>query len=67
MTEIFMYIVSGKVFTDNTAWGEAWKAAQAEAEQQHTFITRKCIKISDEVYVGSCFLRKDTNVPPYIF
>lgn len=40
----YTYGVNGKIFTDTTAFGKAWKNAITEAKTSHEVITRKVVE-----------------------
>jgi len=64
MAKEFIYNVNGTEFTDNKAFGEAWREAKKVATEEHVAITRTVIdgeKISNEFYSkGGCFLDMET-------
>lgn len=64
MAKEFIYNVNGTEFTDNKAFGEAWREAKKVATEEHAAITRTVIdgeKISNEFYSkGGCFLDMET-------
>lgn len=70
MEKMFVYSVNGSTFEDTVAFGEAWKKAQVQAIEEHTYITRQVIygnDIRNEIYCRGVFLSDNGIRKPYIF
>ena len=63
--KMFIYHVNGHDFIGhNEPFGDAWKAAKAQAQQDHAPIHRTVIEVHKDVYVrGSIFLSESYAKP----